>query len=289
MKSKNLLMPLVIVALLAACKGSGERYDTLSKADTTTLVKDSALAGAPKLVKTAEMNFRVKNVQQADEGISSLVRNENGMVMHNVEISETLQSRDIQLSSDSVKRVSAFNVSAEMTVKIPTDKLDEFMNQVSHMSTFMKARKMDIEDRSFDYLSEQLKLKNRNDFVVANQKKKVVVKDPSSVLNLKDDMVDRKIANLRTDEAVKYSVIQLSFFQLNSVVMETVANDDTSAYDLPFFKKFGLAFANGWYMFYQLIVILTNFWAFAGLGLLSWWGVRYWYKKKRVKTSVPNI
>jgi hypothetical protein len=289
MKSRSLLMPLAVVTLLAACKSSGSHYDTLSKADTTTIVSDTVSANSPKLVKTAEMNFRVKNVQQTDEAISALVHTENGMVMHNVEISETLRSRDIQLSSDSLRRVSAFNVSAEMIVKVPTDKLDEFMNQVSHMSTYVKSRKMDIEDRSLDYISEQMKLKNRNDFVVANQKKKVIVKDPSSVLNLKDDMVDRKIANLRTDEAVKYRAVQLSFFQLNTVAQETVANDDTSAYDLPFLKKFSLAFGNGWYAFYQFIIIITNLWAFIVAGGACWWAVWYWYKRKRVKPAAVNI
>ncbi len=67
-------------------------------------------------------------------------------------------------------RVTVVNINADMTVKIPPANLESFMLQVSRMGIFINNSHMDITDKSLDYLSTQLKLKNQKE--LADRQKK---------------------------------------------------------------------------------------------------------------------
>ncbi|SDS31006.1 protein of unknown function [Mucilaginibacter mallensis] len=280
MKNRSLVMMLTGIVLLGACKNKSS-YESAETADSARMedkIADTTLMA--KLVKTADIRFKVKNVQQTGENISALATKYNGMVMHHNMTSTDEQTHDVRLSDDSIMRISAFNTSADMTVKIPTEKLDEFLTTVSHMGIHVNESKMDIEDKSLDYLAEKLKLKNRQEFIAQQKQGKIIVKDPNKVMDLKDDMVDEQIGNKRIDDEVKYSVISMSFYQSNTISKEIIVNDDTSTYNLPFFSQLGMAIQNGWFIFSEVIIGLVNVWAFVLCGIAIWLGIRYYNKRK---------
>nr|WP_294949430.1 DUF4349 domain-containing protein [uncultured Mucilaginibacter sp.] len=286
MKTKILIV-LAAAALLAGCKGKNYEYANNDKsaatADTVGIAADTTIAEAAKLVKTADMAFKVKNVQKTGDSISALTNRYGGMVMHHQMHSNIVNSQDIRVSDDSVMHVSAFSTGADMTVRVPSEKLEDFMVKISHMGMYITSRQMDIADRSLDYLSEKMKLNNRRELVAQQKSGKITIKDPNAVLWLKDDLVDGQINNQRIDAAVKYSNISLSYYQSNTIVKEMVANDDPSSYQLPFFKRLSMALVNGWLMFTELILGLANLWVFilAGFGL---WVAYRLYRKKYAAT-----
>lgn len=297
MKTK-ILVVLAAVALLAACKGTSHpAYEVVnnSAADSTRTFSPSndSLASniAPKLVKSSDMSLKVKNVQQTGDTIAALTTRYKGMVMHHQMRSEAVNSQDIRISDDSVMRVSAFSTSADMTVKIPSEKLEDFMMKVSHLGMYITSRQMDIEDKTLDYLAERMKTNNRRELVAQQKSGKITIKDPERVLWLKDDMVDGQINNQRIDAAVKYSNISLNFQQSNTIVKEMVANDDPSAYQLPFFKRLFMAIANGWAMFTEFIIGLVNLWVFVLAGIGVWIAYRTYRKRypTLVQPKVPTI
>jgi uncharacterized cupredoxin-like copper-binding protein len=291
MKRKILMIMLAAVALLAACKGKHSPYEIVnnnksSNADSAKIA--DTIPTAPKLVKTAEMNFKVKNVQQVSGDIAALTKQYGGMVMHHQIQSSADQSRDLRISSDSIKRISAFNTAADMTIKVPSEKLEDFMNRVGHLSIYVNVSKMDIEDKSLDYLSSQLKLNSRKELVSQQRRGKIVIKDPSSALLLKDDLVDEQIGNRKIDEAVKYSMIDLNFYQSNTISAEIIANDDPSVYNIPVLQRLSMAFAHGWNIFIDVVVGLVNLWAFILAGSAAWAGYRY-YRTRIGLTHPPTV
>ena len=146
---------------------------------------------------------------------------------------------------------------------------------------------MDITDKSLDYLSAQLKLKNRTELVSQQKKGKIIIKKPEDVLNLKDDMIDQQIGNRQIDDAVKNSIVTLSFYQSNTINKEVIANDDPSAYNLPFFRRLGIALENGWSIFVDVIIGMANLWVFILAGIGVWLLVRN-YKSKKTITPVKS-
>jgi len=178
--------------------------------------------------------------------------------------------------------VSAFNTTANMTVKIPSEKLEDFVNQINHMGIYINSSKMDIEDKTFEYLSSELKENNRQDFVTQQKTGKITPKRAGELLKVKDDIVDKQVSNLKTDYEVKYSTVILSFYQSDTILKEIVANDDPSAYDISLGKRMSLAFATGWAAFMDVLVALINFWIFVPIGLGAWMAYRYYRKRSRL-------
>jgi hypothetical protein len=290
----RILFVLAAVALLAACKGRSGSYEyantdkRATAADTVDIAADSTLAEAPKLVKTADMTFKVKNVQKTGDSVAALTNRCGGMVMHHQMSSNMINSQDIRLSDDSVMHVSAFNTNADMTVKVPSSKLEDFMIKVSHLGMYITSRKMDIEDKSVDFLSEKMKTNNRRELVAQQKSGRITIKNPEAVLWLKDDLVDGQINNQRIDAAVKYSNITLNFYQSNTIVKEMIANDDPSSYQLPFFKRLGMAITNGWLIFTELLLGLANVWIFVLIGIGLWMAYKVYRKKFAVEAKVTT-
>lgn len=285
MKTKIFTALAAGVLLLGACKqsrsGKYEAINNSSSADSATALSQQIADTVvqPKLVKSADMRFKVKNVQQTAEKITALTIKNNGMVMHHQMESSAQGSQDYRISDDSIRRVSTFNTTEDMTIKVPSDKLEDFMYQVAHMGTHVTFSKMDIEDKSLDYLSAKLKLNSRKELVDQQKKGKVTIKNPLNVLLLKDDMVDGQIDNLKIDAAVKFSIITLNFYESNSIMQETIANDDPAAYQLSFGKRFSNSLAYGWFLFTELILALANLWVFVLAAIGLWLLFRY-YKRK---------
>ena len=290
MKTKFLIPLIAGLGLLCACKGKSGGYEVVnnSRSDAADSAKaDTAMMNKPKLVKTGGMRFKVKNVEQTAERISALTTSINGMVMHHQMGSTAERSLDVRISNDSVMRVASFNTTADMTVKIPSSKLEEFMNKVGHMGIYVNDRNMDITDKSLDYLSAQLKLKSRSELISQQKSGRIIIKKPEAVLNLKDDMVDQQIGNRHIDDAVKNSIVTLSFFQSNTINKEVIANDDPSAYNLPFFKRLQMAVENGMTIFADVMVFIANLWVFF-LAAIVVWMIAGYYKKRKATTQPLN-
>jgi hypothetical protein len=287
MKTKFLIPIAAGLILLAACKGkSSKDYEFIQNSKASSSSADSVASKSDtdvteKLIKTALINLKVKNVQKTEEDIATLTSKYKGMVMHHQVQSTAGQTRDVHMSNDSVMRLTSVNTNGEMTVRVPSESLEEFTTRVSHLGIYVTMNRMDIEDKSLDFLSNQLKLKDRQELVAQQRTGKIKIKNPTDVLLLKDDMVDQKIQNLRTDAAVKMSVISLSFYQNDSIVKEIIPNDDPSAYDIPFPQRLRLALVNGWSVFIDTGVALLTIWPFIIIGLIVWRSVVY-YRKRSV-------
>jgi hypothetical protein len=289
MKRKTLnLMLFIGIALFAACKSSSPRDEKLSTADTASIgiVKDTS--SQVKLVKTGSINFKVKDAERTSESISELTNKYNGMVMHHNLTATVDQTKDFHLSNDSILRVSSITAVADITVKIPPSKVEDFMNDVSRLGIYVTERKMDITDKTFDYVTEQLKQKNRAEIVEQQKTKEVKIKDATTLLNMKDDMVDQKVNNMRTDDAVKYSVIELHCFQNSRVNKEIIADDDPSAYKSSYLSRLGIALQNGVEVVEEIALVIANLWSLVLITALGWLGFRY-YRRKHPKQVLNNI
>jgi hypothetical protein len=282
MKSKILIPLLPVILLLAACKGKRGSEEFATNADTTMSLSRAVNNEKieTKLVKTADMRFKVKDVQQTSDKIATLTNNYRGMVMYHQVESSGMRSVDIRKSEDSIIRVTSFSTTADITVKVPAERLDEFMTEVGRMGVIVNVRRMDISDKSLEYMAARLKLKNRNDLIAQQKAGKVIIKNPTNVLALKDDMVDQQIGNREIDDEVKNSIVSLSFYQSNTIYKETIANDDPSAYNLPFFKRLGACIENGWSIFENVVLGLANLWVFVIAGIIVWLIIRH-YRNKR--------
>ena len=256
-------------------------YDVAEQKPIATL---SDTAVAEKIVKTADMKFRVKDVQHTKETLGSILKAEGGTIAEFNTHSVVRQNDKVKYSADSLLELISYRVEGLVVAKIPSEKLDDFTNQVAKMAVFIDDQSLKQDDLSLNYLSNQLKNKNKVEAVAQLNNsvsgKKVSVAERS--LALKDDLVDNKVNNLLTDRNVKYSTITLNFYQDNTVKKMIVVNDNLSDYRPDFFKRFWLSFENGWSVFKEFILILANLWALILLAVAGYFVFRHYRRKKLI-------
>jgi hypothetical protein len=259
-----------------------EKSDESATADVTEANLESPDTSlTEKIIKTADMRFRVKDVQQTKERLSSAIKAEGGTVAEFSIQSNVQKTEKVRYSADSLLELTAYRTDGYITAKVPSDKLDEFTNKIAGMAVFIDQQSMKLDDQSIAYLANQLKNRNRVEAVA--QLNKHASKKSNNVetsLSLKDDYVDKKIENLIIDNKVKFSNITLNFYQDNTVKRIVVENDNLSDYRPGFFKRLLLSIDSGWTIFKEFLLILTNLWVLFVLGILAYWIFKYYGRKK---------
>lgn len=273
-----------ILGLTALGCNSDKKSGAYDVAEQKSIATLSDTTVAEKIVKTADMKFRVKDVQRTKETLGSILKAEGGTIAEFNTHSVVRQNDKIKYSADSLLELISYRVEGLVVAKIPSEKLDDFTNQVAKMAVFIDDQSLKQDDLSLNYLSNQLKNKNKVEAVAQLNNsvsgKKVGVAERS--LALKDDLVDNKVNNLLTDRNVRYSTITLNFYQDNTVKKMIVVNDELSDYRPDFFKRFWLSFENGWSVFKEFILILANLWALILVAVAGYFVFRHYRRKKLI-------
>jgi len=234
-----------------------------------------------KIIKTADMRFRVKDVQNTKEKLSTAIKLEGGTIAEFTVQSNIQQTEKVKYSADSLLELTSYRTEGLVIAKIPSDKLDEFTNKVAKLAVFIDQQSLKMDDQSIVYLSN--KLKNENRVEAVEQLNKHANKKSNNVetsLSLKDDYIDKKIENLMIDTKVQYSTITLNFYQDNTVKTILVGNDNLYSYRPNFLTQLGLSFQNGWYIFKEFILVVMNLWVWIVIATAAYFSLKYYRKRK---------
>jgi len=278
---KKYLFFAVISIAIWSCNSSNK----MKSADTTAAIDESVAdsTAIDKIIKTADMRFRVKDVQEVKEKLSNSIKEEGGMVVEFTVQSNIIRTEKAKYSADSLLELTSYRKEGQVVAKVPSDKLDDFTNKVVKMAVFVDQQSLKLDDQSMNYLSNALKSKNRVEAVQqlnkhANKKSNNV----ETALEIKDDYVDKKIQNQVIDSRVKYSTITLNFYQDNTVQKLVVGNDDLYDYRPAFLNRFWLGIQNGWVIFKEFILILTNLWVLILLAGAGYFVFRHYRRKRKM-------
>lgn len=281
---KRNIIAIAIVLTIFGCQKSNEKYASADAVDTLELSRETADSTvAEKIVKTADMRFRVKDVQNTKEQLSKTIKAEGGTVAE-FSIESTIQETDkVKQSTDSLKEITSYRTQGYLVAKVPSDKLDEFTNTIAKMAVFVDNQSMKMDDQSIAYLANKLKAQNRVDAIekinkVASKKNANV----ESSLYIKDDYVDKRIENMQIDSRVKFSTITLNFYQDNTVKTMIVANDNLYDYRPAFINRLWLGIVNGWTIFKEIIIAISNLWMLILIGIAVFFTIKYFIRKNKL-------
>jgi hypothetical protein len=326
MKTKHLIPLMVGLGLLCACKGkmSPESATADSTANDKVVVQKSltsdtastenlvahrspttdsaAIKKVPahkshkadtsqpvrRLVQKADIHFKVKSVQETVAQVATLTADLKGTVVHQTINANPQSQQDLERSDDSVMRVTVTRPTAEMTVKIPPAYVEVFLLQVARLGLHIDSSHMNVSDKTLDYASTQLKLKNEAELAAEMKNKPAGARSPRDILDLKNNIVDQQINNRRIADSAKTGVIALSFYENDVTTREVLATNDPSSYKQPATHRIGKSIKEGWDVFVDLIAILIKAWVLIPLGLGTWMLVRYTNKKKTITNIKTN-
>lgn len=279
---KKYLIYCIFAIAISACNQQNKSHNESADQTLASLeATDSAMV--EKIIKTADMRFRVKDVQRTKEKLGELIKSEGGTLWEFSIQSNVERSEKVGYSADSLLELTSYRVEGSIVAKVPSEKLDAFTNKVAGMAVFVDQQSMKLDDQSISYLSNKLKNQNRVEAVTqlnkhANKKSNNV----ETALTVKDDYIDKKIENMSIDSRVKYSDITLNFYQDNTVSKLVVGNDNLSDYRPGFFRRLGLNIQNGWVIFKEFVLVLANLWMLILVVLAGYFTFRYYRKRRKL-------
>lgn len=280
---RNIIAIAIILTIFGCNSNKNDEAKELRIAD------EAATLAEPKIIKTADMRFRVKNVQNTKEQLSQTIKAQGGTVAEFSIESVIQETQKVKQSVDSVKEITAYRTEGYLVAKVPSEKLDDFTNTTAKMAVFVDNQSMKMDDQSLTYLSNKSKAGNRLDAV--DQMGKLAAKKSSNVetaLNIKDDYVDKRIQNLSIDSKVKYSTITLNFYQDNTIKTAVIANDNVNDYKPDFGNRLWLAIVNGWIIFREIILALSNLWMLILVGIGIYFIARHFIRKNKLALDLAT-
>ena len=194
-----------------------------------------------------------------------------------------LDSKTIPFSKDSVQLISSYAIEANMTVRIPSEHVNDFVASATSDATIIYTNSINIDDRSIDYLGSHLKQQSRQNILNRQLNKDTLKTD--EVLQLasqQESIIDGKMNNLRTDAAARYSTIHVHFTQHNLLKKESHPDLDLSVYQPPFYSRFAEALSSGLSILINIIIGISYVWPFIFLTLGGWMAFRYVQRRLRV-------
>jgi hypothetical protein len=281
MKRLHYLFNFFVCVLLLSCHNERDTKEVIQ-----SLSDDTSAAGftgdSLKLVKTASIRFKVKDVEESSKAVSSLARKYGGMIYNNHLQSIEEGRNEIRISTDSQLVIATYSPQADIRVRVPSEHLEAFMFDAADLGYFTGSSNMDIEDKSITYLENALKAKSRTD--ILSNSIHTSSKPPTTLqkIGVKDQAIDQQLQNRRIDADVKYSTVDLALFQNPILRKEIIINTTIADYQLPLSQRFNNAITEGWNYFMNFFLVLAHLWMFILLGAAIYLSFRYWKQRKKI-------
>ncbi|HAY3550692.1 DUF4349 domain-containing protein [Elizabethkingia meningoseptica] len=298
----NLTVAAVLILSVFSCKkqeSSAAGYDNNAKSEVTAegIVPESpsdAISSAAstqvkdkEFVKTATVDMEVKDVYDATVKIENQLKEIGGYVT-NSELHNNLVSEETYNQTDEkAMMVKKSNMQNNMTVKVPTLQLADFLQAINGQNLFLNSRIINAEDVTANIKMAQLEQQRM-------QKKTGSItnlKPTSKTVEQSDDNEREKNQNAveaySLRDNIAYSTVNLVLREPNVRVAEIPVVNTKSVdakYKTNFFYEAKLSFINGFYLIQQFFILLLNLWPF----MLLIAAIIYLFRFKSFKKKNPN-
>jgi hypothetical protein len=277
MKAIRYLLSLVAIGFL--CTACNDGYRAGQKESARHLADSVSYTGLQgedvKLVKTASLDFRVRDVESGVRSVSELARSYGGMI-YDLDLQTRENDRnELPLSKDSLLVISSISPEAEIAVRVPSQYLEEFLYRVADLGYFTGASNLHVDDKSLIYLEQRLKAGAR----IAKLDTMNARTRFSASVQASDEAIALEVANRQIDADAAYSSVRLHLAQNTLIRREMIANYEVGDYELPFAQKLAHALSNGWSGFGAFMVLVCTLWPFLLSMALAYTAWRYVRKK----------
>lgn len=302
LSSKICLLGLAM-ALSQGCGSSAEdKRIQEEKLESTNAISDAAAGSAfveskaskvtkldstRKFIRTADIKFKVKNVEQSTYRIEDIVSHFEGFVTNTTLNCRINYTNEFRIKQDSVLRRTHFVVENNLTFRVPNTLLDTTLKQITSQIDFLDYRIIKAEDVSFqalkNSLSEKRFSKHEQSLTTAinNNKTKDVVKAENNLFSKQEQADENAVASLELKDKIAYSTVQILIYQDEKIRDERIFSEEqTPSYKPSFGKEFGDSILIGWQFFEQLILFFVKIWPIVLIGIGVFFFVRFLIKRK---------
>lgn len=233
-----------------------------------------------KLIRTADIKFKVKSVVQSTNLIENTTRKWGGLVTYSNLQSTINDQISTKVSQDSTLETTKYKVENTITLRVPQQNMDTVVKEIAKEIDYLDYRLIKADDVALRLLSNELLQKRSatNEKRIANaidtKGKKIndIINAETQLENKKAQSDSSAIENLSLQDQINYSTITLQLYQREVVKQELVANEKQGYYFEP---SIGIqildALQSGWFHLLSLVVLLLKLWWLALIGLVIYW------------------
>ena len=259
------------VLLLTSCNNKGENpnsYGSLKASENFDIAEEVVESSENvtdnkeviierKLIKTCDISFETDNLLETRNHIEQAVKKYNGYI-----------------SADNEYK-SSQNITSNLTVRIPSENFDPFLNEISSKVERFDNKNISVNDVTEQFLDVQARLKVKKEL---EQRYSEILKKASSVKEILE--VERELTNVRSEiesmeGRLKYLQNQVSF---STLTIRFYKEEVSKAYSKTFGRRIADAFTNGIDNIKWFFIGLVNIWPFILLIVLL-----IIFIKKRIK------
>jgi len=272
--------------------GSKKDYSQIisSTAATTTNIDENR-----KIIRTADLQFRVKDVAESTYEIEKIVQKHGGWVSESNLGTEQLLNYKIKVSEDSSLVISKYVVRNTIIIRTPFQELDTTLKSLVPLIEYLDYRIISAKDVTFDLMAEQLKQKRLADY--NSRMKRHADTKPSKMDDLTEAERQMLIQQERADYAyieelklfdqIAYSTITIDMYETEKYEQLMVPNaDEIKAYKPGFGKRFVNGLKFGWIIIQEIVLVVVNLWGVIVIGIGIFILVRYLTRKFSKKNKL---
>lgn len=225
--------------------------------------------GQRKFVRTANANFRVKDVYQSAIAIENIVANQGGFVVANQINANVDRVNRYSIGDAKLIELAEYTVQGNLTVRVPSNKTQDFLRAMIAEVEFLDQRNFEARDVQFDLLRKQLEFlrnqeaqKQLGDLSSSPGKiadKAAIISGQNNTKAVRDEAV---VVQKEVEDKVAFSTISLSLYQLSKIRKTELDDVDAIAKQIRpgFFKRLFSAFSTGWYGLLDIVIDLFAIW-----------------------------
>lgn len=285
--------------ILASCGASREEYEkSMALADSVSVVGAAADEASAKkkeiafrpdsgrvFVRTADLNFKVKDVKLATFDIERIVRENRGYVTNTALESTVKYKNAVRVSRDSIKETVHYDVRTNMTIRVPNSELDKTLSEIAVLFDYLDHRRVHSEDITREL---QLAALSQGNFKHHKQRVEKVIDEKGKKLNstieAENSLFEKQaIANQTSVDTkelnydVAYSTVSISIYQNESTKSDMlVYSEPVKPYEPPFSGKLMDAASTGGTILVEILLFIVRIWP---LWLV---GIGVWFLAKRI-------
>ena len=273
-------------ARLSAAGGADsvvQRQDQTPDASQLTSSAATYTDAQRKFIRTAQANFRVKDVYQSALAIEDAVAAQGGFVVRN-EIAADVQNLQRRPKGDGkLIELAEYTVRGNLSVRVPSEKAQAFLRSIVNQMEFLDRRNFDAADAQFAMLRQQLAYQRnqetQQELGVATQQGGKLGQKVESIAARSDAKSSRDealVAQKEFEDRVAFATIDLSLYQL-SKIRQTELTDVEAVFEANspgFFPRLGSSLRIGWYGVLEVFIQLITLWPLWLLIALAVWVYR---------------
>ena len=293
--TQKIVFSLVFLVIIASCAKKNESEAAYTMTDLKNLeseaVADSATAPismaasqeveGKKFVRKANVDMDVSDVYQATIYIENTLKEMGGFVTSSNYRSDVLEENIFPQSEEKSLYVRKYTTKNQMEVRVPTEKLSDFLKLLNDKSIFLRERTITAQDVSANVKMAELERQRMEKHKAQLSQQTNTTKNAEATNDNERELNYQKINDFNLADELKYSTVNIYLsepkFKISQEEMLNIRSLEDK-YKGSFWYDFKEAFVDGFYGFQKFLILAANAWMFILVGVL---GIFAWRNRKK--------